>query len=659
MLRRIAGRSRLAIIIFVVIAVASFLALPARADSALDAIERAIGLLSTHEVDAARLTLIPAGDGESPDALLLAARGIVEACTGDGPAAEVAYRRALDRDPKQLAALCGFSLCLLKRGRVFEATTLVERAAVLAPDDARVKVLLTYVYMLLGRLTDAAQAGKAALEGGEQSTFLLSTLAQLHYHLGYTRKALDFGHLAANAYNGMDFLAPLPPISLPLMQVITDTPQALSNLPTNADAPKPSQQRTDLEIDVPKPKTLVVPQKMFEIAAPRSNMVVRGLQRVRVVYRGTREVKFVVLQVDRIMRGMLTEMPYHFIWDADNVLPGEHELRICAYDSRGVVVEEDAITVTTLTGTVQNAPEPTGRARELQQRLIGLIMPSPLPRSLFMQLGWWHRSLGETPQAVAAFEKAAAIDPSTEGVLGALAQLYQANGLHPLSPTNEISCGPADGPKRVALTFDDGPNPLYTPNILSELKRFNAHATFFLVGKMVQQYPELATQILTEGHELANHSYTHPNMTKLKQQEIIAEVLRTRAVIKEVTGQQTYLFRPPGGNIDPFVTKQLRALDYNITYWDINAGEYRKLPPEKQASQIVDRVKPGSILLLHNGLVDGTLNILIPIITELSRRGYTFVTVSELLTPAPKTPAGNGKAPTVPATPATPPVSNN
>jgi peptidoglycan/xylan/chitin deacetylase (PgdA/CDA1 family) len=247
-------------------------------------------------------------------------------------------------------------------------------------------------------------------------------------------------------------------------------------------------------------------------------------------------------------------------------------------------------------------------------------------------LGWWHRDVHETSQAIAAFEKAAAINPAADGLLAALAQLYKERGLHQLSTSREIYRGPATGMKRVALTFDDGPNPLYTPSILNELRRYDAHATFFLVGKMVQQFPDLTLQILAEGHELGNHSYTHPNLTRLTQSEIIAEVLRTRAVIKEVTGQQTYLFRPPGGNIDPFVKDQLRSLDYNIIYWNINAGEFRKNIPQEQAAQIIAKVHDGSILLLHNGLVDGTLNILPTLMAELHKRGFCFVTVSELMT---------------------------
>ena len=234
----------------------------------------------------------------------------------------------------------------------------------------------------------------------------------------------------------------------------------------------------------------------------------------------------------------------------------------------------------------------------------------PQPLSLFTDLGWWHYDLHETTQALAAFEKAAAIDPTADGVLAILAKLYKENGMHAVSTTGEVFHGVADGSKQVALTIDDGPNPLYTPSILNELKKYDAHATFFTVGKMAQQYPDLLLQIVADGHELANHSYTHPNLTTLSRNQIIAEVLRTRAVIKEITGKQTYLFRPPGGDINQFVVDQLRALDYNIIYWSINAGDYHKHPPQEQAQLILSRVTDGSIILLHNGVIDGTLNIL-------------------------------------------------
>ena len=598
-----------------------------------DAVERGIVLLNNGDIDAARTTLAAAGEGEETSPTLLAARGLVEAFAGSATT-EAFFRRALEQDPHSRAALWGLSLYLLQHRRAYEATALIERAAADAPQDARIKTLQAYVYLLLGRTAEAAGAGKVALEAGQSSPFLLATLAQIHRNLGYTKKAVDFGRLAAKQYANFDFLATERGVSLPLTMTIADSPQVLSELPTERIPPaSPTVQRTDLMIELPKIIDTATPKdRPFQIVAPQDGATLRGQQWVRVAYHGTHEVKFVILLADHVMRGILTEMPYHFAWDADAMTPGSHQLCVRAYDEHGMILAEDAITVETPAGKAQLSPGLSERAQELQQQMIALAMPLPTPLSLFTQLGWWYKDLGETAEAQTAFEKAAAIDPGTEGILEALSSLYQDNGMHLISSSGEVVRGPEGKDKRVALTFDDGPNAMYTPALLTELKRYNAHATFFIVGKMAEKYPEQLLAIMAQGHELANHSYTHPNMTKLTRQEIIAEVLRTRAAIKEIAGQQTYLFRPPGGDIDPFVTRQLRALDYNIVYWDVNAGEYRKAPtPAAQAAQIMAHVQSGSIILMHNGVIDGTLNFLPMLLEELTKAGYSCVTVSELM----------------------------
>ncbi len=606
------------------------LALPARAADPYDAIERALRLANSGELDAARAALAPFDGAETQDPLLLAARGAVELYDGKIPAADTQFRAALAQDPQHLPALWGLSLCLLKRHRVFEASALVDRAAAVAPRDTRVKTLQAYTACLLNRVSDAAQAGKAALEGGEKSPFLLATLAMVQRKMGYAQKALEFGSFAARSYYGMDFLSPVQPVCLPLTMAIVDSPQVLAT-PTEAAAPKPaSKPRTDLGLELPKstPRTF---GKALQIVAPSADGTVRGMQRVQVIFRDAREMKFLVFLVDGVLRGMITELPYHFQWDSDAATPGAHTLSVRAYDGRGILLEVDAITVTTTAGTPVAPHAASARAAALQDAILTLTMPAPAPLSLFTQLGSWHKDVTELPQALAAYEKAAAIDPTSEGVLPTLAELYRETGLHPISPTGEVWRGPV-GKKRVALTFDDGPNPLYTSTVMEELKRYGGRSTFFLVGKMAQQYPDLVLQLLAEGHELGNHSYTHPNITKLKQSELIAEVLRTRVLIKDISGRQTYLFRPPGGNIDEAATKQLKALDYNIVYWDVNAGEYKKsATPEVQVARMLSVIKDGSIVLLHTGPVDGTLSILPGLLTGLHAKGFTFVTVSELV----------------------------
>jgi len=607
---------------------ALFLPSPAYAVDIFATIDRAMGLLQNGELDGAQDILTTAQADGCDDPLLSSAQGVFAMYTSNYGSAEAIFRSTLLRDPKQLAALWGVSLCLLARNRVNEAATFIERAAEVAPTDTRVKTLQAYIAMLLDRLSDAAVLGKGALDGGEKSAFLMATLAQIYSRMGYEPKALEFGSFAAKSFYGMNFLAPNQHVALPLTMQIADDPQmATPALP----APAAHGMRTALELEVPKTLSQPSTDKIIHLVSPIAGTTVYGMQQIRAVYHGSREIKFVIFLVDHVIRGMMTDFPFHFDWDANGAQPGEHQLCVRAFDYHGVLLGEDTLVITSATGQPRAPATTSVQISNMQARLLTLTMPDAQPLALFANLGKWHLKVHETAQAVGAFEKAAAINPRADGILPALAQLYQENGLHSLSASRLIYHGTATGNKKIALTFDDGPNPLYTPSIISELKKYNAHATFFLVGKMVQLFPDLVMQVLAEGHELANHTYTHPNLTKLTNDDIIAEVLRTRAVIKEITGKDTYLFRPPGGDIDAKVADQLHALDYNIIYWDVNIGEFRKHPPQEQAAMVLNKAKDGSIILMHNGLIDGTLNILPTLLDELHKRGFNFVTVSELL----------------------------
>ena len=148
---------------------------------------------------------------------------------------------------------------------------------------------------------------------------------------------------------------------------------------------------------------------------------------------------------------------------------------------------------------------------------------------------------------------------------------------------------------------------------------------------MVKKYPELTREILTNGHELANHSYSHPNFVNLNGDQIIDQVIKAQVAIKEITDIQTNLFRPPGGNVDDFVVRKLRDINYNIVYWDVNVSEYKNDSVNEQVGMIVNKVKDGSIILLHSGPVDRSVDIIDPLLAELTDRGYSCCSISELM----------------------------
>jgi len=184
--------------------------------------------------------------------------------------------------------------------------------------------------------------------------------------------------------------------------------------------------------------------------------------------------------------------------------------------------------------------------------------------------------------------------------------------------------------KEIALTFDDGPDPKATPKILDMLNKEGIKATFFVVGKMVEKYPGLLRQVWKEGHDVGNHTYSHPDLTKLSKEDILEELDKTRLLVKKITGKETYLFRPPGGRYDNKVIVTTTLSGYKMILWTDYPGDYGCPSSKLIYQRTVSGAEDEGIILLHNGL-DTTLNALPEIISELKKGKYRFVTISELM----------------------------
>jgi len=191
------------------------------------------------------------------------------------------------------------------------------------------------------------------------------------------------------------------------------------------------------------------------------------------------------------------------------------------------------------------------------------------------------------------------------------------------------SCLHSDG-KIISLTFHDGPNPKSTPQLLKILDDANVKATFFVVGKMAEKYPELVKEIHERGHQLANHTYNHKNLTTLSITEVISELSRTRLLIKDITGVDTYLFTPPGGQYNSRVIKEANSCGYKMALWSVFPEDHRN-PSPVIYEKVISTSRDGSVVLLHNGPPD-TIDALPKIIEKLKARDFNFTTLSELLT---------------------------
>lgn len=186
---------------------------------------------------------------------------------------------------------------------------------------------------------------------------------------------------------------------------------------------------------------------------------------------------------------------------------------------------------------------------------------------------------------------------------------------------------------KVALTFDDGPHPRYTPAILEILEEYGIKATFFVIGRNVENYPEAFESLLASGCEIGNHTYTHGNVGRMSGEEISLELEKTELAISRIAQFRPYLFRPPEGACGSEIERVSRERGYEIVLWSIDTLDWAHTPSERIAGKVLSNVGDGDIILMHDyvSCVNTTLGALRIIIPELLARGYEFVTVSELI----------------------------
>ncbi len=182
---------------------------------------------------------------------------------------------------------------------------------------------------------------------------------------------------------------------------------------------------------------------------------------------------------------------------------------------------------------------------------------------------------------------------------------------------------------RIALTFDDGPHPVYTLQLLDILRRTHTPATFFVVGRQVEKNPALVQLEVAEGHELGNHTYDHVNLTLIPPELIPYELDQCDAAIKKATGASARFFRPPGGDYNGDVIRDAAKRGYITTLWTNDPGDFQKPPADVILRRALEHLENGAIILMHDGIPQ-TLQILPQFIDQARRRGYQFVTVSQL-----------------------------
>lgn len=181
--------------------------------------------------------------------------------------------------------------------------------------------------------------------------------------------------------------------------------------------------------------------------------------------------------------------------------------------------------------------------------------------------------------------------------------------------------------KLVALTFDDGPHPDVTPRILSILNKYHAKATFFMLGNRVKNYPDIAKSVASCGHEIGNHTWSHPILTKLTMEEILYEFNSTDQAIYEATGQHPTLFRPPYGATNDNIKAQIPV---PTVIWSIDTLDWKHRNAQQLVTNVQNSLHNNAIILMHD-IHPTTADAMDPLLAYLQQQGYQFVTVSEIL----------------------------
>ena len=185
----------------------------------------------------------------------------------------------------------------------------------------------------------------------------------------------------------------------------------------------------------------------------------------------------------------------------------------------------------------------------------------------------------------------------------------------------------APGGKYVALTFDDGPSGRFTRTLLKGLRERDVEATFFLCGYRMDQFPDLTEQIFQEGHEIGCHGFSHADMSTMSRREVAEEIGKMRDLLPE--GCRITFLRPPGGKCSDAVEQVARVQGLSILSWSVDPRDWATRDTWAVEKSVLDRVKDGDVILLHD-MSDSSVRAALDIVDTLQKRGFTFVTVSEL-----------------------------
>ncbi|MDQ6926480.1 MAG: polysaccharide deacetylase family protein [Candidatus Eremiobacteraeota bacterium] len=223
------------------------------------------------------------------------------------------------------------------------------------------------------------------------------------------------------------------------------------------------------------------------------------------------------------------------------------------------------------------------------------------------------------------------IGPSSEPAGSATAPLANARPILAARGSKLVSVQPPAG-RRIALTFDDGPYPVVTPLLLQTLRDLRVPATFFLIGRDAEQYPDLTRAIAAGGHEIADHTLTHPDLDRLSDAAVAGELRDGAASLERIAPDpaERRLFRPPHGRFTVATLRAAQSAGFDTILWSDDPGDWRDVTADALRDHVLAHAVAPEIVLLHSGR-QATVAALPEVVDRFRRAGYTFVTVGALL----------------------------
>ena len=362
----------------------------------------------------------------------------------------------------------------------------------------------------------------------------------------------------------------------------------------------------------------------FVSAAKSKLPVVSGTVTLKADLTRAQSVSMVAFFVDDVLVGITNHHPFQYGWNTRNTVNGSHIIKIKGNDNSGFTISEKSTEVMVSNSGKRSPSLVKGEAAaKVWGELWKSLKLKPSVAAINYNLAICAINLKDTEVAIGGLERVLAVDPTYRDAADRLSTLYQSNNRH-------VKLYKVDTDKKViALTFDDGPK-ANTGELLDVLKKKNVKATFFVVGKQVETYPGILQKICDEGHEIQNHTYNHRDLEYLSDKDITLELFKTSAAVRSIVGKELRFIRPPGGHEGAKLPAIAKKFGLTTVFWTLNCSKFEGTKKEKIYNYIVSGAKPGAIILMHNAETV-TLNALPGIIDELRKRGYTFVTLSEMV----------------------------